>query len=76
MKKAISLLSLAFLLSLPEISSAAISFKTPTPANPPVISSSQPGEVQLASSKSKFPHPHRPPRPPRPPRGHRHSPSK
>lgn len=67
MKKTIPLLSLALLLSLPEISSAAISFKALNPANPLEISSSSPGEMQLAKK----------PKPPRPPRARpRVSPSK
>ena len=57
MKKTILLLSLTLLLSLPEISSAAISLKSLTPANPLTISSSQSGEMQFAKK----------PKPPRPP---------
>lgn len=67
MIKPVSLLSLALLLSLPEVSSAAISFKTSTPVNPLAISSSQSEEMQLAKR----------PKPPRPPRARsRVSPSK
>jgi hypothetical protein len=68
MMKTIPLLSLALLLSLPEISSAAIPFKASAPVNPLAISSSQSEEMQFAKRR---------PRPPRPPRARsRVSPSK